>query len=121
MRCILKPTGETRVIAAGPWIGRIERELTCEACEQKSLWSFHEIKSTHRDCVVVGLGDRIAAFLTTLGFNKKQGCGCGKRQEAMNTWGWRLSQFWHREKRPFTYCILGTTALAWTVKFLFGM
>jgi hypothetical protein len=33
------------------------------------------------------LGDRLARFLARLGI-KRKGCGCGKRQEAINRWSY---------------------------------
>lgn len=33
-----------------------------------------------------GLGDLVAACLQRLGVKKRKGCGCGRRQAALNRW-----------------------------------
>lgn len=53
---------------------------------------------------VYGLGDYVAVFLDRIGITKQRvsritgGCGCQKRQEALNTFGARVSQFFSRRK-----------------------
>jgi hypothetical protein len=38
-----------------------------------------------------GIGSFVASLISKLGIKKKPGCGCGKREEKLNRWGWWLS------------------------------
>lgn len=54
-----------------------------------------------------GLGTFVASLLSKLGIKKKKGCGCHKREAALNRFGWRISDMVKRPLSFFSCLILG--------------
>lgn len=55
----------------------------------------------------IGLGTLVASLLSKLGIKKKKGCGCHKREAALNRFGWRISDMVKRTLSLFSRLILG--------------
>lgn len=86
------------------WIGRIKSDIrktyaNCPAPEQVcrpwmcGQWSPSDLLADIRWQFkqLRGFGDAIAWVLRVLRFRKKKGCGCPKRQEALNRWSYECT------------------------------
>jgi hypothetical protein len=93
MRCTFKTTGEEDE--------RGQRRWKCSRCERQIDWTPHDASRIFAKCRVPGWGDYVTYWLTLFGLTKQRvqwltgkPCGCGERQEKLNTWGdWFTSLF----------------------------
>lgn len=76
MKCIIEATDDPQY-------------HTCKRCKQPHR-AVNVPEKCHRVCRRKGMGDWLAKFFAWLGFKKKPGCGCDKRQQALNRAGARL-------------------------------
>lgn len=81
MQCQFLATGFTRETQLG-----IQRRVHCVRCGA-AAWAFGDPSTAKGNCRGRPLlGDRLAAILASLGIRKRRGCGCQKRQSALNRW-----------------------------------
>jgi hypothetical protein len=76
------------------------RRWYCRRCGRWSPWQSPGVHGVVRQCKPVGLGDKLAGWLSAFGITKPRmeaivgNCGCEKRQERLNQVGWELSDQW---------------------------
>ncbi len=82
MLCDMQPYG--RYDARGRQRFRCSRKR----CDKYAGWIRSDKRRVHSSCRAgLYLGDHLAWFFAHVGI-KKKGCGCGRRQEALNCWSY---------------------------------
>ena len=67
----------------------IDDHYTCTRCGWSIATARIKVLPLNRSCDrqgVAGIGDILARVFGWIGFRKRSGCGCGKRQATLNRW-----------------------------------